>query len=77
MKNLPQFRNKSHDEVREYILQTKGVDIGSNFNWNNTMMWILIGLVMVAGGIGLWKLWQQRQERKNNESIVETRSANY
>jgi len=77
MKNLPQFRNKSHEEVRQYILEKKGVDIGSNFNWNNTMMWILIGLVMVAGGIGLWKLWQQRRERKNNENIVEIRSTNY
>jgi hypothetical protein len=24
MKKLPQFRNKSHEEVRRYILQTKG-----------------------------------------------------
>jgi hypothetical protein len=46
MKNLPQFRNKS---------------IGSNFNWNNTMVWILVGLVAVAGGIGIVKWWQQRQ----------------
>lgn len=56
MKNLPQFRNKSHEEVRQYILETKGVDIGGNVNWNNTVMWILIGLVLVAGGVGIWKL---------------------
>jgi hypothetical protein len=61
MKNLPQFRNKSHEEVRQYILEKKGVDIGSNFNWNNTMVWILVGLVAVAGGIGIVKWWQQRQ----------------
>jgi len=61
MKNLPQFRNKPHEEVRQYILEKKGVDIGSNFNWNNTMVWILIGLVAVAGGIGMVKWWQQRQ----------------
>jgi len=61
MKNLPQFRDKSHEEFRQHILKTKGVDIGSNFNWNNTMVWILIGLVVVAGGIGIVKWWQQRQ----------------
>ena len=33
MKNLPQFRNKSHEEVRQYILEKKGIDIGSNFNF--------------------------------------------
>lgn len=27
MKNLPQFRNKSHEEVRQYILQTKGLTL--------------------------------------------------
>lgn len=32
LKNLPQFRDKPH-EVRQYILETRGVDIGSNFNW--------------------------------------------
>ena len=61
MKNFPQFRNKSYEEVRQYILEKKGVDIESNFNSNNTMMWILIGLVSVAGGIEIAKWWQQRQ----------------
>ena len=60
MKNLPQFRNKSR-EVRQYILEKKGVDIGRNFRWNNTMMWILVALVAVAGGIGIVKWWQQRK----------------
>ena len=55
MKNLPQFRNKSYEEVRWHILEKKGVDIESNFNSNNTMMWILIGLVSVAGGIEIAK----------------------
>ena len=77
MKNLPQFRNKSHDEVRQYILEKKGVDIGSNFKWNDTLMWILVATVIVVGGIGVWKLWQQRQERKNNEDILETNPINY
>ncbi|WP_316505484.1 hypothetical protein [Nitrosopumilus sp.] len=61
IKNLPQFRNKSHEEIRQYILEKKGVDIGSNFRWNNTLMWILVALVAVAGGIGMIKWWQQRQ----------------
>ncbi len=61
LKNLPQFRDKSHEEVRQYILAKRGVDIGGNFNWNNTMVWILIGLVAVAGGIGIVKWLQQRQ----------------
>jgi len=61
MKNLPQFRNKSYEEVRWHILEKKGVNIESNFNSNNTMMWILIGLVDVARGIEIAKWWQQRQ----------------
>ena len=61
MKNLPQFRNKSHEEVREYILQTKGVDIGDSINWSKTMIWVLIGFVIVVGGIGIWELWKTRK----------------
>ena len=73
LKNLPQFRDKPHEEVRQYILEKKGVDIGSNFNWNKTLTWIFIVLVIVIGGIGIWNLWQQRQENKNNEDTwVET-----
>ena len=70
MKNHPQFRNKSHEEVRQYILEKKGVDIGSNCNWNNTMVWILVGLVVVAGGIGIAKWWQQRQMKNEMEKPV-------
>ena len=76
IKNLPQFRDKSHEEVRQYILEKKGVDIGSNFNFGSMMLWILVGFVVVAGGIGIAKLWQQWQERKNNENITDTSSRN-
>jgi hypothetical protein len=38
MKNLPQFKNKTHEEVRQYILEKKGVAIGSNFNLENLML---------------------------------------
>ena len=69
MKNLPQFRNKSHEEVRQYILEKKGIDIGSNFNWNNPIIWILIGLVAIACGIGISKWLQQRQVKNEMESM--------
>ena len=41
------------------------------------MMWVLIGLAIVVGGIGVWKLWQQSQERKNHEDTIETNTINY
>lgn len=41
--------------------QKKRVDIGDNCRWNNTLVWILVALVSVAGGIGMIKWWQQRQ----------------
>ena len=66
---LPQFRNKSHEEVRQYILEKKGVDIGSNFNWNKTIMWIFVAIAIVMGGIGIWKLWQQRQEKIEDVTV--------
>jgi len=68
IKNLPQFRNKSHKEVRQYILEKKGVDIGSNFNFGSLMLCILVILVGVVGVIGIVKWLQERQARKNNEN---------
>ena len=44
LKNLPQFRNKSHEEVRQYILETKGIDVGGNFNWNGFAIVIFMDL---------------------------------
>ena len=67
MKNLPQFRNKSHDKVREYILQTKGVDIGSNFSFASIMMPILIVSAIAAGGYGLYWLIKQFQKRRERQ----------
>ena len=49
MKNLPQFRDKSHEEVRQYILAKNGVDIGGNFNLGSMTMPILIVSAIVAG----------------------------
>ena len=67
LKNLPQFRNKSHEEVRQYILEKKGVDIGGNVNWDKMMFWILVGLAVVVGAIGVWKLWKQQNCNENTE----------
>ncbi|MCH9658404.1 hypothetical protein K0U27_06875 [archaeon] len=67
MKNLPQFRDKSHEEFRQHILKTKGVDIGSNFNFGSLMLWVFLMLVVVAGIIGIGKWLQQRQETKKLE----------
>ncbi|NND86679.1 MAG: hypothetical protein HKM23_05035 [Nitrosopumilus sp.] len=75
MKNLPQFRDKSHEEVRQYILEKKGVDIGTGMNWSKTTMWILVGLMVIVGGIGIWKLWKQWKEG-NNENTIDISSTN-
>ena len=65
LKNLPQFRDKSHDEVRQYILEKKGIDIGSNFNWNNFGIAILIVIAIAIGVYGMWK-WHSNRKYENN-----------
>ncbi|MCH9659009.1 hypothetical protein K0U27_10060 [archaeon] len=67
MKNLPQFRDKSHEEVRRYILEKKGVDIGSNFNWNGFAIAVLILVGVLVGGYGLWKWYDGKKSQKNHE----------
>jgi len=47
MKNLPQFRNKSHEEVGQYIMDTKGIDIGKNVS----SLWIVVIAVMLLVAI--------------------------
>ena len=73
MKNLPQFRNKSHKEVRQYILEKKGVDIGSNFNFGNLMLWVFVILAIIAGGIGITK-WLQQRQKENGMRDASTQS---
>ena len=68
IKNLPQFRDKPHQEVRQYILEKNGVDIGSNFRFGSLMLCILVILVVIVGVVGIVKWLQQRQERENNEN---------
>ena len=65
IKNLPQFRNKSHEEVRQYILKTKGVDIGGNFNGTGFAIALLIVIAVVIGGYGVWK-WHNGRKIQNN-----------
>ena len=79
IKNLPQFRDKSHQEVREYILEKKGVDIGGNFNLGSIIMPILIVSAIVAGGYGLYWLIKQFQKRREtqSENIANTYSKTY
>ena len=63
IKNLPHFRNKPHKEVRQCILEKKGVDFGS------IMIPILIVSAIAAGWYGLYWLIKQlekRRETKNN-----------
>ena len=64
MKNLPQFRNKSHEEVRQYMLEKKGVDIGGNFNWNGFAIVMLILIAVLVGGYGVWK-WYNRKKHEH------------
>ena len=68
MKNLPQFRDKPHEEVRQYMLEKKGVDIGSNFNIGRLMLWVFVLLAIVTGGIRIVKWLQQRQEKRNENA---------
>jgi hypothetical protein len=49
---------------KQAILETKGVGIGSNFNYRNIVLWILLVFTIVVGGIGIWKLWQ-KEAKKN------------
>ena len=76
MKNLPQFRDKPHEEVRQYIFEKKGVDIGSNFNIGSWILWVFVLLAIVTGGIGIVKWLQQRQERKDNQNSRTTNTRN-
>jgi cytochrome c-type biogenesis protein CcmH/NrfF len=41
------------------------------------MLWVFVILAIVAGGIGIAKWLQKRQERKNNENHTDMDSINY
>lgn len=63
LKNLPQFRDKSHEEMRQYILETKGIDIGNNTNVGKITLWVLVGLLVIAVVIGIWKWHKDKNTR--------------
>ncbi|MDH3279236.1 MAG: hypothetical protein OEL84_10535 [Nitrosopumilus sp.] len=56
--------------------ENKGVDIGSNFDIGKMTLWVLVGLTIVTGGIGIAKWLQQRQKRKDNQNSRVTNTRN-
>jgi len=67
MKNLPQFRDKSHEEFRQQILKTKGVYIGSNISGLQIGIIAVMLFVIIASPLWIEKLvhWHnKRKERK-------------
>lgn len=64
MKNLPQFRDKSHEEVRQYILAKKGVDIGSNVNAVHVAAIVIVALVAITSPLWIEKLADWYNKRK-------------
>jgi len=66
MKNLPQFRDKSHEEVRQYILAKKGVDIGSNINTLHIAALVFIVLVLITSPLWIEKLANWYNKRRVN-----------
>ena len=66
MKNLPQFRNKSHEEVRQYILEKKGVGIGSNINAVHAVT-AVIALAAITNPLWIEKLIEWYEKRKKGD----------
>ena len=66
MKNLPQFRNKSHEEFRQHILKTKGVDIGSNISGLQIGIIIVTLFVIITSPLWIEKLtdWYDKRKEK-------------
>ena len=66
MKNLPQFRDKSHEEFRQHILKTKGVDIGSNISGLKIGIIAVILFVIITSPLWIEKLtdWYNKRKEK-------------
>ena len=64
IKNLPQFRNKSHEEVRQYILEKKGIDIGGNVNAAHVAIIVIFVLVVITSPLWIEKLSKWYNKRK-------------
>jgi len=65
MKNLPQFRNKSHEGFRQHILKTKGVDIGKNISGLQIGIIAAILFVIITSPLWVEKLvrWSIKETR--------------
>ena len=61
LKNLPQFRDKPHEEVRQYIMEKKGVDIGSNVNALHVAIIVIFALVVITSPLWIEKLSNKRK----------------
>lgn len=72
LKNLPQFRDKPHEEVRHYLLEKKEVDIGSNFNWNGLIITILVVSGIITGRYGLYLMIKHLQKIRDIVTSIET-----
>ena len=69
MKNLPQFRDKSHEEFRQHILKTKGVDIGSNISGLQIGIIIVTLFVIITSPLCIEKLTDWYNKRKERKEI--------
>ena len=72
MKNLPQFRDKSHEEFRQHMLKTKGVDIGSNIRGLQIGIIAVILFVMITSPLWIEKLTDWYNKRNERKQILTT-----
>ena len=75
IKNLPQFRDKSHEEVRQYILEKKGVDIGSDANALNVAIIVIVALVAITSPLWIEKLvdWYNKRRDENKKHQIQNK----
>ena len=64
LKNLPQFRNKSHQEFRQHILEKKGVDIDGNVNAVHVTVLLILALIAITSPLWIEKLVDWHNKRK-------------
>ncbi len=67
--NLPQFRDKPHQEVREYILEKNGVDIGSNVNAVDVTIIVIVVLMAITSPLWIGKLTDWHNKRKERKKM--------
>jgi cell division protein FtsB len=62
----------------QYLRTRRAIDISPGFaRWLIVAVFVIIGLIFVAGDVGLWRLWRAQKEMKSlNEKIVELERTN-